>query len=263
MEVDEDVEAGLLRQFNCMGTTDKEVLMKELQGLVGSHLNEHSARFYLEMTDWNLQAAVCAYFDLQSANKLPQMTFVKDITIGEGESVPPSTRFVKTWRIQNPGSEGWPTGCRLLYAGGELLNAPTMVAVQAIPAGETSDVSIEMLSPAETGIYSSKWRMCTATGNYFGDTIWVIVQVDAGGTLALMQQMVNLGDLGTTESTMMRNNLQPSNPFAPIQQQATDPLCNQQINGMVDDASVKAAESGSQCIPSVTQTDIDGDIGMT
>lgn len=52
MEVDEDLEAGLLRQFNCMLTTDKEVLVKELQGLVGAHLNEHSARFYLEMTDW-------------------------------------------------------------------------------------------------------------------------------------------------------------------------------------------------------------------
>lgn len=41
----------------------------------------------------NLQAAVCAYFDLQSFNKLPQMALVKDITIGEGESVPPSTKY--------------------------------------------------------------------------------------------------------------------------------------------------------------------------
>ena len=52
MEVDEDVDAMLLRQFNCMGTTDKEILIKELQNLVGGPLNEHSAKFYLEMTDW-------------------------------------------------------------------------------------------------------------------------------------------------------------------------------------------------------------------
>ena len=52
MEVDEDMEASLLRQFNCMLTTDKEVLVKELQTLVGANLNEHTARFYLEMTDW-------------------------------------------------------------------------------------------------------------------------------------------------------------------------------------------------------------------
>lgn len=31
------------------------------------------------------------------------MSFVKDITIGEGESVTPNTKFTKTWRIQNTG----------------------------------------------------------------------------------------------------------------------------------------------------------------
>lgn len=31
------------------------------------------------------------------------MSFVKDVTIGEGESVPPDTPFTKTWRIQNTG----------------------------------------------------------------------------------------------------------------------------------------------------------------
>lgn len=31
------------------------------------------------------------------------MSFVKDVTIGEGESVPPDTTFTKTWRIQNTG----------------------------------------------------------------------------------------------------------------------------------------------------------------
>ncbi|KTF95642.1 hypothetical protein cypCar_00033509 [Cyprinus carpio] len=29
------------------------------------------------------------------------MSFVEDVTIGEGESVPPDTQFTKTWRIQN------------------------------------------------------------------------------------------------------------------------------------------------------------------
>lgn len=31
------------------------------------------------------------------------MSFVEDVTIGEGESVPPDTQFTKTWRIQNTG----------------------------------------------------------------------------------------------------------------------------------------------------------------
>lgn len=33
------------------------------------------------------------------------MSFVRDVTIGEGESVPPSTTFTKTWTVQNSGAE--------------------------------------------------------------------------------------------------------------------------------------------------------------
>lgn len=52
----------------------------------------------------NLQAAIGAYYDFESPNiSAPCMSFVKDVTIGEGESVPPDTPFTKTWRIQNTG----------------------------------------------------------------------------------------------------------------------------------------------------------------
>ena len=57
--------------------------------------------FFLKLV---LQAAIGAYYDFNSTqDKLPSMTFVRDVTIGEGESVPPNTTFVKTWRIQNNG----------------------------------------------------------------------------------------------------------------------------------------------------------------
>lgn len=289
MEVDEDLEAGLLRQFNCMLTTDKEVLIKELQTLVGAHLNEHSARFYLEMTDWNLQAAVCAYFDLQSFNKLPQMTFVKDITIGEGESVPPSTRFIKTWRIQNTGEDGWPSGCSLIFTGGEQLGAPSHVSVSSLGAGEVADISVEMVSPSQTGLYSSKWRMTTTQGNFFGDTIWVIVQVDSGGTLALMQQMVNLKELGSPPSaTQSTSTTVFANPFAPLhlsqqqiqrqpeqpnhqqqqhqqqQQQQQEQQQQQHMNGnfQIQNQHPHEISACSPLTPSCQQ-DPDGDIGMS
>jgi len=53
----------------------------------------------------NLQAAVCAYYDLdQPSVKQPELAFVNDVTIGEGEAVPPNTTFIKTWRLGNPGN---------------------------------------------------------------------------------------------------------------------------------------------------------------
>lgn len=66
----------------------------------------------------NLQAAIGAYYDFESPNvNTPSMSFVEDVTIGEGESVPPDTPFTKTWRIQNTGLEQVPFFCLLnVYA---------------------------------------------------------------------------------------------------------------------------------------------------
>jgi len=37
-------------------------------------------------------------------DKIPQMRFIADVTVGEGEAIPPNTRFVKTWRVENSGN---------------------------------------------------------------------------------------------------------------------------------------------------------------
>jgi len=53
MDVDNsDVEGQLLRQFSSLGTTDKEVLIAELQKLVGNQLNTAGCAFFLDMNDW-------------------------------------------------------------------------------------------------------------------------------------------------------------------------------------------------------------------
>lgn len=38
-----------------------------------------------------------------------------DVTIGEGEEVPPNTTFRKTWRVGNPGPEPWPPSTILTF----------------------------------------------------------------------------------------------------------------------------------------------------
>lgn len=54
----------------------------------------------------NLQAAIGAYYDFEHpsfSSTIPCMSLVKDVTVGEGEAIPPNTTFTKTWRIQNAG----------------------------------------------------------------------------------------------------------------------------------------------------------------
>ncbi|CAH2221375.1 ILRUN isoform X3 [Pelobates cultripes] len=100
--MDVDLDPELLQKFSCLGTTDKDVLISEFQRLLGFQLNPAGCAFFLDMTNWNLQAAIGAYYDFESPSvTVPCMSFVEDVTIGEGESVPPDTQFTKTWRIQN------------------------------------------------------------------------------------------------------------------------------------------------------------------
>ncbi|XP_075189767.1 protein ILRUN [Anomaloglossus baeobatrachus] len=119
--------------------------------------------------DRNLQAAIGAYYDFESPNvNIPCMSFVEDVTIGEGESVPPDTQFTKTWRVQNTGSEAWPPGVCLRYVGGDQFGHVNMVLVRSLDTQEMTDVSVPMCSPNQPGMYQGQWRMCTATGLYFG-----------------------------------------------------------------------------------------------
>lgn len=158
----------------------------------------------------NLQAAIGAYYDFESPNvNTPSMSFVEDVTIGEGESVPPDTPFTKTWRIQNTGvqhvttftclafvafvnlyclsawenvsynsfsecsplcagAESWPPGVTLKYIGGDQFGHVNTVIVKSLDPQEISDVSVQMRSPTAPGMYQGQWRMCTATGLFYG-----------------------------------------------------------------------------------------------
>ncbi len=50
--MDVDVDQDLLTMFSCLGTTDKDVLVADLQTIVGSQLSREGCVFFLEMTNW-------------------------------------------------------------------------------------------------------------------------------------------------------------------------------------------------------------------
>ena len=76
--------------------------------------------------------------------------------------------FIKTWKVANSGDDRWPEGSYLAFTGGINLASHTTVPVTALNPGEITDISDEMSSPSEPGMYESKWRMATPNGSYFG-----------------------------------------------------------------------------------------------
>lgn len=52
MDGERDLEVDLLHSFSRLATTDREVLMKQFQKLLGNAINEDSAQFWLDMNNW-------------------------------------------------------------------------------------------------------------------------------------------------------------------------------------------------------------------
>ena len=117
-------------QFRSMNTNDKDHLIAEFKRLSKTELSNEGCCFYLDLAEWNLNTALWAYYEYETAAaaaslsssilnapnhsasnntsvslmQLPQIKLdLNDITVGEGESVAPSTIFIKTWRILNNG----------------------------------------------------------------------------------------------------------------------------------------------------------------
>ncbi|KAJ3665810.1 hypothetical protein Zmor_001286 [Zophobas morio] len=204
-----DIEQSLLQQFSCMGTTDKEELVQQLQKLLGSSLNYSTAAFFLDMNNWNLQAAICSYLDIENSTKLPSMTLVQDPVASESESIEPNVSFQKVWHIINNGPDQWPTGCYAQCSDGNSFNGGRVVLPPLKPFEDTH-LTVHMVSPPTPGVYQSKWRLCTEKGAYFGDPMWVIVTVVEEGTMALTQQLSSFSELGASPQPEVAHN-----PFIP------------------------------------------------
>lgn len=70
--------------------------------------------------------------------------------------------------VRLPGPESWPPGVCLKYVGGDQFGHVNMVMVRSLDPQEMADVSVQMQSPVSPGMYQGQWRMCTATGLYYG-----------------------------------------------------------------------------------------------
>ncbi|XP_060837193.1 protein ILRUN isoform X2 [Rhopalosiphum padi] len=160
MDVDNDpLDQNLLRQFNCLCTTDKENLVKGLRELIGDQLTESAAVFFLEMNDW----------------------------------------FTKSWEVKNNGRIKWPPGCTLQFNGGDSISVYTSLPTTTLEPGCTMTLSTDFITPSKPGSYQSKWRMMLPTGTYFGDTIWTLVQVEDNDSFQneLSRQLVESINLGS------------------------------------------------------------------
>ncbi|KAG5682623.1 hypothetical protein PVAND_011965 [Polypedilum vanderplanki] len=185
----------LLNSLASLNTNEKDDLVVAFQN-IANELSYTTARFFLEMNNWNLQAAVGCYFDfLASSNQhtnvpMPSMRIVRELTCGLGESVTPSTQFQQSWLLENNGEVAWPQGCYLKQV--SEVNNDSKMFVPPIGPHESYVITITLMSPAEVGQFKSQFCLCLPHGATFGPIIWSVVDVSISGTLSLTQQLQQL-----------------------------------------------------------------------
>ena len=105
------------------------------------------------------------------------MTFVADVTIKDGHQVAPGEHFRKTWRVYNNGTCPWTPAYSFVYVSGDQMSGNNISIPATVAMGQTFDLSVDLIGPANPGTYKGYWQMRAPTGVNFGETIWVKVRV--------------------------------------------------------------------------------------
>ncbi len=105
------------------------------------------------------------------------LTFVSDVTIPDNTELDPGETFTKTWKVQNTGSCAWDAGFKLQSTGGNAMGGTAFTLPATVAAGATYDISIPMTAPTTPGTVRGNWRMSNASGQFFGDEVYVQIVV--------------------------------------------------------------------------------------
>ncbi|MCO5596066.1 hypothetical protein L7F22_050124 [Adiantum nelumboides] len=107
--------------------------------------------------------------------------FIEDVTFSDGAELEPATQFTKIWRMQNNGTLPWPQGTQLAHIRGSTLSLMEVVQLElpegGLACGQEVDVCVDLGAPNIEGRFVSHWRLMLPSGQLFGHTVWVVIQV--------------------------------------------------------------------------------------
>lgn len=109
---------------------------------------------------------------------VPDAAFVADVTIPVGTAFPPQAPMEKVWQVRNSGTCAWGGGYELVLTKGSALGSPGVVPVLPTVAGERVDLAVTFQAPAEPGRYESVWQLRSPSGDLFGPTLTLSIEIE-------------------------------------------------------------------------------------
>ena len=105
------------------------------------------------------------------------LIYISDVTIPDNTPMVPGQAFTKTWLVRNLGSCNWEAGFEFASTGGDAMSGTAFVLDSAVTPSEDIEISIDMTAPDGIGTVRGNWRMSTTTGTFFGEELFVIIDL--------------------------------------------------------------------------------------
>ena len=141
--------------------------------------------------------------------------YVSDVTIKDGTVESPGQSFVKTWALQNTGSCTWNTGYTLNFVGGTQMGGTNTNIDGSVVPGELMQISVTLTAPTTAGKYTGKWRLNNDSGEFFGETVAVVINVNENATATPADTATNTPTPGYTSTPSNTPTPTPSNTPTP------------------------------------------------
>lgn len=117
--------------------------------------------------------------------------YVRD-DIVDSTQVPADQAFTQRWTVRNSGQTTWGAGYVLAFLRGDRLGAPATLPVPSTAPDAEATVAVTFRAPASPGPYRSEWQLRNPAGEWFGQRLWVdinvvaqpVVTVDPDGAVA-------------------------------------------------------------------------------
>lgn len=106
------------------------------------------------------------------------LSYVKDVTIPDNTQMTPGQSFTKTWLVANTGSCDWEAGFVWNIVGGDAMNGVAVTLNQTVQPGRQFEFSVPMVAPTDkTGELKGTWQLADANGNFFGQGVYVLIEI--------------------------------------------------------------------------------------
>jgi len=106
------------------------------------------------------------------------LSYMSDVTIPDNTKVNPGQSFTKTWKVLNSGTCAWESGFIFNVVGGDAIGGVAVTLNQRVEPGRQYEFSVPMVVPTnKSGELKGTWRLSDANGNFFGDGVYVLVDV--------------------------------------------------------------------------------------